>query len=153
MTKGSLYYYFRNKQEILFFCHDYSLDMLLELLAEVKRSPARADVRLRHLIEGFVAGDRGRAPGDAPHPGRAGPVAGSAAPGGGQARSLRPGAAGAGPRGHGAGPLCAGRPQAARLRGTRDHQLDHPLVLAEGPLPIRRHRPGLRRLRARRPAR
>lgn len=54
MTKGSLYYYFRSKQEILFFCHDYSLDMLLALLAEVKKSPAPADVRLRHLIEGFV---------------------------------------------------------------------------------------------------
>ena len=30
MTKGSLYYYFKNKEEILFFCHDYSLDILLE---------------------------------------------------------------------------------------------------------------------------
>ncbi len=29
MTKGSLYYYFKNKQEILYFCHDYSLDLLL----------------------------------------------------------------------------------------------------------------------------
>lgn len=55
MTKGNLYYYFRNKQEILFFCHDYSLDMLLELLARVRASPAPADVRLRELIEGFVA--------------------------------------------------------------------------------------------------
>lgn len=54
MTKGSLYYYFRNKQEILFFCHDYSLDMLLELLARVEASDAPADTRLRELIEGFV---------------------------------------------------------------------------------------------------
>jgi AcrR family transcriptional regulator len=54
MTKGSLYYYFRNKQEILFFCHDYSLDMLLELLARVRASPAPADARLRELVEGFV---------------------------------------------------------------------------------------------------
>ena len=32
MTKGNLYYYFRNKEEILFACHDYSLDVLLALL-------------------------------------------------------------------------------------------------------------------------
>jgi len=54
MTKGSLYYYFRSKQEILFFCHDYSLDILLELLARVEGSGAPADVRLRELVEGFV---------------------------------------------------------------------------------------------------
>jgi len=54
MTKGNLYYYFRNKQEILFFCHDYSLDMLLELLARVRSRPAPADARLRELVEGFV---------------------------------------------------------------------------------------------------
>ena len=28
MTKGNLYYYFQNKEEILFACHDYSLDEL-----------------------------------------------------------------------------------------------------------------------------
>jgi AcrR family transcriptional regulator len=54
MTKGSLYYYFRNKQEILYFCHDYSLDMLLELLARVRASNDPPDTRLRELIEGFV---------------------------------------------------------------------------------------------------
>ena len=54
MTKGNLYYYFRNKQEMLFLCHDYSLDILLALLAEVEaggRSPA---LKLRQLIEAFV---------------------------------------------------------------------------------------------------
>ena len=29
MKKGNLYYYFRNKEEILFACHQYSLDRLL----------------------------------------------------------------------------------------------------------------------------
>ena len=28
MKKGNLYYYFRNKEEILFACHQYSLDRL-----------------------------------------------------------------------------------------------------------------------------
>ena len=36
MTKGNLYYYFHNKEEILFACHDYSLDVLLALMAEVR---------------------------------------------------------------------------------------------------------------------
>jgi AcrR family transcriptional regulator len=54
MTKGSLYYYFRSKQEILFFCHDYSLDLLLELLARVQSSKSPADAKLRELVEGFV---------------------------------------------------------------------------------------------------
>ena len=36
MTKGNLYYYFRNKEEILFACHEYSLDILVALLDEVR---------------------------------------------------------------------------------------------------------------------
>src|SRR5580765_8837115 len=37
MKKGNLYYYFKNKEEILFACHQYSLDCLLKLLDEVER--------------------------------------------------------------------------------------------------------------------
>src|SRR5262250_2926320 len=36
MKKGNLYYYFRNKEEILFACHQYSLDRLMELLDEIE---------------------------------------------------------------------------------------------------------------------
>lgn len=54
MTKGSLYYYFKNKEEILFFCHDYSLDILLELLGEVEKDQAPPDAKLRRLIVAFV---------------------------------------------------------------------------------------------------
>lgn len=54
MTKGSLYYYFRSKEEILFFCHDYSLDILLELLAAAEASRQGADAKLRGLIAAFV---------------------------------------------------------------------------------------------------
>src|SRR4029450_6826040 len=54
MTKGNLYYYFRDKEEILFFCHDYSLDILLELLERGERNAQPADAKLRELIEAFV---------------------------------------------------------------------------------------------------
>jgi AcrR family transcriptional regulator len=54
MTKGSLYYYFKSKEEILFFCHDYSVDILLELLAEAEASTAAPDEKLRRLIVAFV---------------------------------------------------------------------------------------------------
>jgi AcrR family transcriptional regulator len=54
MTKGSLYYYFKNKEEILFFCHDWSLDLLLAALAEAESQDAAPDTRLRRLIVAFV---------------------------------------------------------------------------------------------------
>src|SRR5262245_7153458 len=54
MKKGNLYYYFRNKEEILFACHQYSLDRLTQLLEEVEQSGARADEKLRLLIVAFV---------------------------------------------------------------------------------------------------
>ena len=54
MTKGNLYYYFKNKEEILFACHDYSLDLLLALMEEVKGSPVSPDAKLRRLMLAFV---------------------------------------------------------------------------------------------------
>ena len=54
MTKGSLYYYFRNKEEILYFCHDYSLDILLDLLKDVEAEGRSPEEKLRRLIVAFV---------------------------------------------------------------------------------------------------
>lgn len=54
MKKGNLYYYFRNKEEILFACHQYSLDRLTQLLEEVEQSERRPDEKLRRLIDVFV---------------------------------------------------------------------------------------------------
>jgi TetR/AcrR family transcriptional regulator len=54
MTKGNLYYYFKNKEEILFACHDYSLDVLLGLMAEVQADGSAPDDKLRRLILAFV---------------------------------------------------------------------------------------------------
>jgi AcrR family transcriptional regulator len=54
MTKGNLYYYFKNKEEILFFCHDWSLDILLDRLQEVQAQGGPPDGQLRRLIVAFV---------------------------------------------------------------------------------------------------
>jgi len=54
MKKGNLYYYFKNKEDILFACHQYSLDRLTHLLEEIERSGAAADEKLRRLIVSFV---------------------------------------------------------------------------------------------------
>jgi AcrR family transcriptional regulator len=54
MKKGNLYYYFKNKEEIFFACHQYSLDRLLHLLDEVETSDAAPDEKLRRLICAFV---------------------------------------------------------------------------------------------------
>jgi AcrR family transcriptional regulator len=54
MKKGNLYYYFKNKEEILFTCHQYSLDCLLKLLDEVERSGAAPAQKLRALIVASV---------------------------------------------------------------------------------------------------
>src|SRR5215471_10637760 len=54
MKKGNLYDYFKNKEEILFACHEYSHDRLQELLDEAVRSTAPAEAKLRRLITGAV---------------------------------------------------------------------------------------------------
>ena len=54
MKKGNLYYYFRNKEEILFACHQYSLDQLLALLHDIERHNLEAEEKLRRLIVGAV---------------------------------------------------------------------------------------------------
>ena len=54
MTKGNLYYYFKNKEEILFACHDYSLDLLLALMADVLADTASPEAKLRKLVLAFV---------------------------------------------------------------------------------------------------
>jgi AcrR family transcriptional regulator len=54
MTKGNLYYYFRNKEEILFACHDYSLDALLDLMTQVEAEALSPDEKLRKLVLAFI---------------------------------------------------------------------------------------------------
>jgi AcrR family transcriptional regulator len=54
MKKGNLYYYFHNKEEILFACHQYSLDRLLAQLDVIEQSSLAPDEKLRQLIGFFV---------------------------------------------------------------------------------------------------
>jgi len=54
MKKGNLYYYYRNKEEILFACHQYSLDRLLQMLDDVQQSGLGAPQKLRALLVGSV---------------------------------------------------------------------------------------------------
>jgi AcrR family transcriptional regulator len=54
MAKGNLYYYFRNKEEILYVCHDYSLDVILKELKTVEASTLPPDRQMHRLIVSFV---------------------------------------------------------------------------------------------------
>lgn len=54
LTKGSLYYYFRDKEDILFGCHDRALDHLLSIAREVRRRHPGPEEALRELIRQHV---------------------------------------------------------------------------------------------------
>jgi AcrR family transcriptional regulator len=54
MKKGNLYYYFRSKEDILFACHQYSMDILLDVLDKVERGDLPPEQKLRKLIGSFV---------------------------------------------------------------------------------------------------
>jgi TetR/AcrR family transcriptional regulator len=54
MTKGNLYYYFKNKEDILYACHDYSLNLILGVMDEIRAEDLPADEKLRKLIVAFV---------------------------------------------------------------------------------------------------
>lgn len=54
MKKGNLYYYFHNKEEILFACHEYSLERLLGILDQVEKSDLLPDEKMRLLISAGV---------------------------------------------------------------------------------------------------
>jgi len=49
-TKGSLYYYFDNKAEILYAAHDRALDRMLAALERVEASEAAPEAQLRELV-------------------------------------------------------------------------------------------------------
>jgi len=54
MTKGSLYYYFKNKEEILYVCHDHTLDLLLRVLKDIQANGESPADKLRRVIVSFV---------------------------------------------------------------------------------------------------
>lgn len=54
MTKGNLYYYFRDKEQLLYSCHDHSLNLMLEALQQARGSRNRPEEKLRTLIRKHV---------------------------------------------------------------------------------------------------
>jgi AcrR family transcriptional regulator len=53
LSTGNLYYYFRNKQELVYACQDRALDSLLDVLGGAKERPDAGE-RLGALIEGHL---------------------------------------------------------------------------------------------------
>ena len=53
LSTGNLYYYFRNKEELVYACQDRALGRLLEVLAGAKERPDAAE-RLGALVEGHL---------------------------------------------------------------------------------------------------
>jgi TetR/AcrR family transcriptional regulator len=51
LSPGNLYYYFASKQELLYFCQDYSLDRMLAGLRAARRASGSARDRLRSVID------------------------------------------------------------------------------------------------------
>jgi AcrR family transcriptional regulator len=50
LSVANLYHHFAGKDEILFFCQDRSLDLMLAAIAEARRMPASGPERLRHVL-------------------------------------------------------------------------------------------------------
>jgi AcrR family transcriptional regulator len=53
LSTGNLYYYFRNKQELVYFCQNHALDTLLLVAREANAFPEPRD-RLASLIDGHL---------------------------------------------------------------------------------------------------
>lgn len=50
LSVANLYHHFSGKDEILFFCQDRSLDLMLAAVAEARRRPGGPPARLRHVL-------------------------------------------------------------------------------------------------------
>ena len=67
MHVGNLYYYFRNKEELLAFCQEQTLTALIDLAELVRRQPWPADAKLHRLITGHVVCLNDEVPGSLAH--------------------------------------------------------------------------------------
>ncbi len=56
ITKANLYYYFRDKQDILFHCHMRSMELSLEALDEAQIGTGKAEPRLHKLLVRHILG-------------------------------------------------------------------------------------------------
>jgi AcrR family transcriptional regulator len=67
MHVGNLYYYFRDKGELLAFCQEATLERLLALGARVDAADAPADDKLRRLVAGHTVELNEEMPGSLAH--------------------------------------------------------------------------------------
>jgi AcrR family transcriptional regulator len=67
MHVGNLYYYFRNKEDLLAFCQEDALAGLLDLAGRVRATGLRADAKLYRLIVGHVIRVNEETPGALAH--------------------------------------------------------------------------------------
>ncbi|MDN7227614.1 TetR/AcrR family transcriptional regulator [Planococcus sp. N064] len=51
MTKGSLYYYFKNKEELLFYCHEHILTTVLDKLRKIKQQDITSSEKMKAAIK------------------------------------------------------------------------------------------------------
>lgn len=65
LVKGNIYYYFKDRQDLIFHCHVRCTELSLEALEEIEPQPVSAEARLRALltrhIEIIIASDYGGA--------------------------------------------------------------------------------------------
>ncbi len=54
MATGSLYYYFKDKEEILFCCHEFILQRQLRLLQDIEKTVYPPEVKLRRLLSAWI---------------------------------------------------------------------------------------------------
>ena len=54
LSPGNLYYYFKGKQEILFFCQDRALDQMLASLEQAQKQDGEISARLYTLIQAHL---------------------------------------------------------------------------------------------------
>jgi AcrR family transcriptional regulator len=54
MTKSNFYYYFKNKRQVLYFCQEYVMDCLLELLRNMEENYSSPVDELHALLVSFV---------------------------------------------------------------------------------------------------
>jgi AcrR family transcriptional regulator len=67
MHVGNLYYYFRDKSELLAFCQEATLERLHALAARVAAADLPADAKLRMLVAGHVVALNEEVPGSLAH--------------------------------------------------------------------------------------
>lgn len=54
MTKGSMYYYFKNKDELLYQCHQMIMEISLERIEKVVNSDFNSIEKLRNALKGHI---------------------------------------------------------------------------------------------------